>query len=224
MTLTMSITRAIDTSTGTETNTPTGDLKVVLDLIDEAREWLPTKSTDQWAIPYPDPHGKLAQVLQGIKRGNTWIVRHEDIPAATVTLSARRNNHVWTKGSTSCDLSERAAFVNRLITARDFAGLGLGAELINWAGLRGRQEWGAKWIRIDVWATNEKLHEYYRNTGFTRCGTYEDPTYPSGALFQKPMSSIDKVCIPSFRGSSADFVLPGELRSKSAGERVLADA
>ena len=224
MTLTMSITRAIDTSTGTETNTPTGNLKVVLGLIEEARKWLPTKGTNQWAIPYPDPHGKLAQVRQGIKGGNTWIVWHEGTPAATVTLSARRNKHVWTKDSTSCDLSERAAFVNRLITARDFAGLGLGAELINWAGLRGRQEWGAKWIRIDVWATNEKLHEYYRNTGFTRCGTYVDPAYPSGALFQKPMSSIDKVYIPSFKGSSTYFVLPGALRSKSAGERVLADA
>lgn len=220
MTLTMRIARAIDT--GTDTNT--GDLKVVLDLIYEARQWLSTKGTDQWAIPYPDPHGKLARVLQGIKRGNTWIVRHGDTPAATVTLSARRNNHVWSKDSTDSDLSERAAFVNRLITARDYAGLGLGAELINWAGLRGRRDWGAKWIRIDVWGTNEKLHEYYRNTDFTRCGTYEDPAYPSGALFQKSVSSIGELYIPSFIGSSADFVLPDELRTKSAEERVLADA
>jgi GNAT superfamily N-acetyltransferase len=224
MTLTMRITRAIDTSTGTEADTPARDLKVVLDLIDEAREWLPTKGPDQWATPYPKPHGKLAQVRQGIKRGNTWIVWSEDTPAATVTLSARRNKHVWTKDSTSCDLSERAAFVNRLITARDFAGLGLGAKLINWAGLRGRQEQGAKWIRIDVWATNEGLHNYYRNKGFTRCGTCDDPDYPSGALFQKSMSSIGELYIPSFTGSSADFVLPGELRSKSVRERALADA
>jgi hypothetical protein len=37
----------------------------------------------------------------------------------------------------ACDLAERAVFVHRLITARKFAGSGLGAELIDWAGLRG---------------------------------------------------------------------------------------
>lgn len=216
MTLTMSITRAKDKDTG--------DLEAVLGLIEEARQWLPTKGTDQWAKPYPDPHGKLERVREGIKKGRTWIVRHNGTLAATVTLSAKRNSHVWSKDSTSCDLSERAVFVNRLITARAYAGLGLGAELINWAGRRGSQDWGAKWIRIDVWTKNIALHKYYENTGFSRCGTYEDPTYPSGALFQKPVASIGPLCIPSFIGSSADFELHAELRTMSTAERVLANA
>jgi hypothetical protein len=49
-----------------------------------------------------------------------------------------------------CDLSASAVYAHRLIVTRDFAGWGLGAELIDWTGFRGRLHCGAKWIRIDV--------------------------------------------------------------------------
>jgi hypothetical protein len=46
-------------------------------------------------------------------------------------------------------------------------------------------------------------------TGFERCGTYVHPRYPSGALFQKPVSAIEpeELRISLFDGSSAEFVL-----------------
>jgi hypothetical protein len=100
--------------------------------------------------------------------------------------------------------------VHRLITARDYGGLGLGAELIDWAGLRGSHLYEAKWVRIDVWTTNIALHKYYVGTGFEPCGMYNDPRYPSGALFQKPVTAIEleNLHIPQFAGLSADFALP----------------
>ena len=109
--------------------------------------------------------------------------RHRD--AATITITTRRNNAVWAKPACTADLAERAVFVHRLITSRKYAGLGLGAELIDWAGLRGCREYGAKWIRIDVWRTNTGLHDYYKSKGFKPCGTCADPDYPSGALFRE---------------------------------------
>jgi GNAT superfamily N-acetyltransferase len=197
----MRITRARDTEQ---------DLQVVLGLIEDARRWLPTKGTDQWAKPYPDEDSKLRRVKERIRRGETWIVWHGDVPAATVTIVTKRNIRVWSPEACECDLSDRAVFVHRLITARDYAGLGLGAALIDWAGIRGRKSYGAKWIRVDVWTTNIELHKYYMGTGFERCGTYIHPRYPSGALFQKPVSAIepDELRIPLFDGSSAEFVLP----------------
>ena len=166
------------------------NLEVILGLIEEARHWLPTRGTDQWAYPWPDPSSRDERVLAGLRNGATWIVWDGDTPAGTVTLTSRRNPQIWQKPAATCDLAERAVFVDRLITRRLYAGLGLGEQLIDWAGLRGRSEYGAKWIRIDVWRTNTGLHDYYVSRGFKACGLCADPDYPSGALFTKPVSMI----------------------------------
>jgi hypothetical protein len=95
----------------------------------------------------------------------------------------------------------------------------LGEELINWAGLRGKRRNRAKWIRIDVWTSNEALHAYYENIGFVRCGECSDPLYPSGALFQKRISAITKPAQPQFTEhphlvvGPADRTLVGALSS-----------
>lgn len=188
------------------------DLPVVVGLIENARKWLATKGTDQWAKPYPDADSKLARVQEGIERGETYIVWDGEIAAATVTIKTERNGVVWSKRNAHhCDLSIPAVYVHRLITAREYAGLGLGAELIDWAGLRGARSYAAKCVRIDVWTTNIALHKYYMGTGFEVCGSYEDdPDYPSGALFEKPVTAIEtaNLHIPQFTGSAAEFVLP----------------
>lgn len=187
MTPTMRIARAAAT-----------DLPIVLDLIEEASGWLQLKDTDQWQKPWPDEDGRNARVLKGLEGGCTWIVWDEEIPTATVTITPRKNTGVWSEPACTCDLAERAVFVHRLITARKYAGLGLGAELIDWAGLRGQRLYGARWIRIDVWGTNKGLHDYYKGRGFEPCGYCADPSYPSGALFQKPVSSITRPGVPRF--------------------------
>jgi hypothetical protein len=186
------------------------DLHVVLGLIDDARQWLATKGTDQWANPYPSADGKLARVQESIERGETWIVWDGKTPAATVTIKPDRNGEVWSQRTCTCDPSEAAVYVHRLITARGYSGLRLGAELIGWAGLRGSLSYQAEWVRIDVWTTNIALHKYYMGTGFDPCGMYDHPRYPSGALFQKPVTAIEleDLHIPQFDGASADFILP----------------
>jgi GNAT superfamily N-acetyltransferase len=168
-------------------------LDVVLGLIEEARAWLGTKGTDQWASPWPTREERDARVLKGLTNGKTWIVWDRRIPAATVTMATRANPKVWSKPECECDLSERAVYVHRLITARRFAHRGLGAQLIDWAGLRARDDYGARWIRIDVWTSNRALHDYYRKRGFEPCGSCGDPQYPSGALFQKLVSRIERI-------------------------------
>jgi ribosomal protein S18 acetylase RimI-like enzyme len=78
----------------------------------------------------------------------------------------------------------------RLVVSRAFSGRGLGAALLDWAGLRARQSYGARWIRVDVWTTNAALHAYYKRLGFGSCGFSEASGYPSAALFQKDTSRI----------------------------------
>ncbi|HEY6296855.1 MAG TPA: GNAT family N-acetyltransferase [Streptosporangiaceae bacterium] len=170
----------------------------VLGLIEEAAAWLRTKDTNQWSAPWPDQPERDARVRRGLAGGKTWIVWDEDIAAATVTLAAQRNPMVWGGAACQCDLSERAVFAHRLITARSHQGQGLGAQLIDWAGLRARNEYGARWIRIDVWTTNAALHDYYQGIGFEPCGYCENPDYPSGKLFQKRTARIETADSPLF--------------------------
>ncbi|MGH3256435.1 MAG: GNAT family N-acetyltransferase [Streptosporangiaceae bacterium] len=179
-------------------------------LIEEARGWLEWKDTDQWQKPWPDTSARDARVLRGLEGEKTWIVWDGDIPAATVTITPRKNAAVWSAPACTCNLAERAVFVHRLITARKYSGSGLGAELIDWAGLRGQRLYGAKWIRIDVWSANEGLHDYYLKRGFEACGFCSDPSYPSGALFQKPVSAIIRPSVPQFAQSHDG--LPGTER------------
>jgi GNAT superfamily N-acetyltransferase len=167
------------------------DFETILGLIDDAAAWLRTKDTDQWAAPWPNREARDARVDRGLAIGKTWIVWDEEVAAATVTLTPKVNHKVWSRPACTCDLSERAVYAHRLITARSHKGQGLGAQLIDWAGLRARHDYGARWIRIDVWRTNTALHDYYQSTGFEPCGYCADPDYPSGRLFQKRTTRIE---------------------------------
>ena len=168
------------------------DMRTIIGLIDEARAWLPTKGTDQWARPWPTPAARDARVLRDLNAARTWLVEDDDhIPAATVTCSPEGNRRLWTPA----EQVERAVYVARLVVSRSHAGQRIGEALVDWAGARAVRDWRAKWIRIDVWTTNEALHNYYEKRGFQRYGTCqlnEGEYYPSAALFQKPTAEIDQ--------------------------------
>lgn len=175
------------------------DLPAILDLIGSTAKWLQAcKDTDQWARPWPDEESRDARVDQGIKDGLTWIVQDSHgMLAATVTCREHGNDTLWT----GAELAAEAAYVSRLIVSRDLAGHGIGAALIDWAGLHGAREWGAKWIRVDVWTTNLALHDYYRGQGFKHLRTlfFEDYwDYPSAALFQKPTADVNEQAAARF--------------------------
>lgn len=171
-----------------------GDLEAILGLIEEASRWLKAQGKDQWAEPWPNREQRDARVLRGLVNKKTVIVRQGDSAVATVTMANWHNPDVWVQGACECDLAERAIYLHRLITARRYAGRGLGELLINWAAERARARYGAKWIRIDVWTTNTDLHRYYQRLGFESCGSCPDLFYPSGALFQRPLAR-ERVCL-----------------------------
>jgi GNAT superfamily N-acetyltransferase len=197
MTTTMRIERASNTRR---------NRKAVLRLIDEASAWLRTKDTDQWAEPWPTRRKRNERVRRDLADRKTWIVWDGKTPAATITIADAANPSVW--DGCDCDLEAPAVYVHRLVTARAYGGYGLGARLIDWAGMRGQLLNGAEWIRIDVWTDNAGLHQYYKMAGFEPCGSCSDPDYPSGALFQKPITGIDDPAIPHAPEASADFGLP----------------
>lgn len=167
------------------------DQPAVLELIDEAKLWLPSKYTDQWSEDWADQRGRKRsdRVQASLTQGTTWIVTvtHEEqkYAVATVAIEPKANPLVWDRPG---DLDDSALYLSRLIVARRFAGLGVGASLLNWACDHARHRYHAKLIRIDVWTRNFSLHKYYRAHGFRWQGYCRDTTYPSRARFQRSTS------------------------------------
>jgi GNAT superfamily N-acetyltransferase len=193
MTSTLRIARAADTPE---------NLRAIIGLVEEASAWLSLKGTDQWQKPWPTRRRRDARIQRGLKREATWIVWADHRAVATVSTATTPKSMVWRDAE--CDLSAPAVYAHRLIVTRDFAGWGLGAQLIDWAALRGHRDYGAEWVRIDVWSSNLALHEYYTKRGFKSCGECPDSRYPSGMLFQKNVLDIVEPESPLF----AEFELP----------------
>jgi ribosomal protein S18 acetylase RimI-like enzyme len=179
------------------------DVPEILGLIGSSAAWLQEeKKTDQWARPWPNRDERDARVVQGIADGLTWMVEDDaGTLIGTVTCREHGNDMLWN----AAELAEPAAYVSRLIVSRDHAGQGIGAALIHWAGARAVDNWGARWVRVDVWTTNTALHQYYKDHGFEHMRTLDFPDpwqYPSAALFQKPAATINRNIAGRFREAS----------------------
>ena len=166
------------------------DLEEVRRLVHEAANWLQkNKHTDQWAKPWPDRVRKNERMLNDLLKGKTWLVWDNATLVGTITIDteeplAAHGKPVWPTHKRH----ELALYVRRVIVTRVYAGLGIGAALLDWAADVARRDYGATLIRIDAWTTNLGLHTYYERQRFTRCAG-RDPreliNYPSQALFER---------------------------------------
>jgi GNAT superfamily N-acetyltransferase len=152
------------------------DLETILGFRAEASAWLREQGIEQWSNPFP-PEGILAT----IEAGETWMVWEGAAPAATITIARQAEPELWNEA----ERAEPAVYCHKLTVARAYAGMRLGAELLDWAGGIAHDE-GRRWLRLDAWDTNSRLHDYYRRQGFRYMRTAYRP--PSGALFQRPAS------------------------------------
>jgi GNAT superfamily N-acetyltransferase len=158
------------------------DLANLVAFRDEAARWLAARGIDQWSEPWPSEDLMAKGMLRNINAGETFIVWDDDgTPAATITLNRWAKPELWTPE----ERAEPALYAQKATVARAYAGEGLGAELLDWAGTRAANQ-GARWLRVDAWTTNDKLQQYYRDQGFTHVRTVVLPHNPSGAVFQRP--------------------------------------
>ncbi|CAM5374951.1 N-acetyltransferase domain-containing protein OS=Streptomyces fumanus OX=67302 GN=GCM10018772_70330 PE=4 SV=1 [Streptomyces fumanus] len=154
------------------------DLPRLIKFRADASAWLQDLGTDQWAKPFPADH-----ILGSIRRGEVFMIRETPRAdaAATITLDRDADTRLWT----SEEIAEPALYVHKLAVDRAYAGMGLGSALLDWAGEEAVQQ-GAKWLRLDAWSTNRRLHAYYLERGFTHVRTADDPEVVSGWAAQRP--------------------------------------
>ena len=174
----------------------------IIGLIDGAARWLQTeKHSDQWQRPWPDELARDQRIRRGIKVARTWIVENDDGLVGTVSFGRGGNKKLWTLR----ERNQPAVYVSRLIVSPRYAGEGIGADLIDWAGQRGVAGWKAELIRVDVWTSNDELQAFYKRQGFTHVRTWQfnDPwDYPSAALFQKSTADINRAAVTRFQEHS----------------------
>ena len=160
-----------------------GDLAHILDMRAEAAQWLGDLGTDQWSKPFPDEPTQTARLADGIRAGETWMVRDGSATVGTITVNSFANPLLWTAD----ECAEPARYIHKMTVRRSHAGSGLGGRMLDWAGDRAAVE-GAHWLRLDAWTTNTALHAYYQRQGFKHVRTVVRPDYPSGALFQRQVA------------------------------------
>jgi hypothetical protein len=171
------------------------DLKIIEQMIEDAKVRLRELGTDQWSTDWQDEvgHRRIDRVLCSIEEGKTWLGEFRSrnvsyphrLPAATVTIEETGSPTVWTPAELT---AYRAVYLSRLVIAKRLAGFHIGAAIIDWAGRRALKNYDAQTIRIDVWTTNLALHNYYEKRGFDERGLVSAEHYPAGRRFERSTS------------------------------------
>jgi ribosomal protein S18 acetylase RimI-like enzyme len=157
------------------------DIPVLQGLRREAAAWIrETSGVSQWAKEYPEELFR-----QSIANGETYMVDLLGNAVASVTISFEPDARKWNENFRR----DPAVYVSKLMVARSCKGMELGAELLDFAEGLGYCR-GVTWGRLDAWTTNEGLHEYYEELGFSCLRIIESDRFDSGAIFQRPTYEV----------------------------------
>jgi GNAT superfamily N-acetyltransferase len=150
------------------------DLGTVQSILAEAAAWLTSRRIAQW----PTGGFREERTRQRIRQGTVFLAFVAGEPVATITVDRWADPEFWQ------DTSEDAGYVHRLAVRRPWAGQGIGATLLSWAGRRVAAT-GGKWLRLDCMRGNKALHGYYEGLGFEHVRDVELGHRISGSLFQR---------------------------------------
>ncbi|MEV0649890.1 GNAT family N-acetyltransferase [Phytomonospora sp. NPDC050363] len=166
-------------------------LRLVLDILDEAAAWLRQRGIVQWPERFSDANDwRNSRIGDYVTAGETFLVIQDDDPVATFSLAGADPDYAagWPGGPGD------AVYLYRMAVRRAAAGRHLGDHILNWASAfsSGR---GQRWLRLDCHRLNPVLQGYYLARGFAHVDTMIH-TRPdgyirgSGALFQRPAGTI----------------------------------
>jgi GNAT superfamily N-acetyltransferase len=150
--------------------------ELVYQVRDLAGEWLATKGTDQY-------RGSLdmAQVHANIDHDfDKFPFVSWEVDGRVVAMMAIIDPEAdfWTPE----ELAEPQTYISRFFVVEH--GMGYGSALLGAVTEQARKD-GNRWIRLNYWSTNTKLHDYYVAHGFEHLRTCNVVGRMSGTLFQK---------------------------------------
>jgi ribosomal protein S18 acetylase RimI-like enzyme len=143
-------------------------LDAYVDLLEELADWLETRGIRQW------PRGRVrrssAYFADSIARLEVHLAFVGDDLAGALRL-LMDDPIVWPE----CTNGD-AVYIYNLAVRRAWAGVGLGARLIEWAERRAASL-GRRFVRLDCMPDNTFLRDYYARHGFVTSGEV-DARYP----------------------------------------------
>ena len=145
------------------------DFDIIFDLYDKAIEFQKTVFDKQWLGFDTD------LVNREIDEGRLWkIVEGDDV--GCIYSLAYEDPIIW-----GGDSHLSAMYIHRIVTNPLFRGRSYVARIVDWAR-RHAVENDLRYIRMDTWADNLKLKNYYIGCGFEWKGTVlpeNSPTMPA---------------------------------------------
>jgi predicted N-acetyltransferase YhbS len=129
------------------------DAAQVWEVLDSAAGWLVGRGIHQWPHPYPRGLVERACADGSVRVG----CRDGQILATMRTL--RNDPDVW-----GDDLLP-ALYIHSLACRRDPSARGSGGVLLGWAARAAAAD-GLAAVRLDCWAQNQPLRDYYARAGF----------------------------------------------------------
>lgn len=150
-------------------NVTAAETDLVFDLYAKAIDFQKTVFDKQWL------GFDRGMVEREIAEGRLWKIMDED-RAACIFSVGYEDPVIWGEGS-----HISAMYIHRIVTDPEFRGRGYVGKIVDWA-LCHASAFGLRFIRMDTWADNLKLKQYYTGHGFTWKGTVtpaESPTLPA---------------------------------------------
>lgn len=155
-------------------------------LRNEAEEWVASKGLDQYSAG-PNSKSEFAHAdIDRLFDAGQFVGLVMDDKIAAVVAITESDKDFWTPE----EMAEPQGYLTRFLVAEHGRHYGLHLlSAVHTAEVRR----GSRWLRLDVWRTNTRLHEYYLKQGFERVRTEVVPGRMSGELFQKDLHWGGKV-------------------------------
>lgn len=163
----------------------TSDIPTIARWRQETAAWLATTGSDQWSDAGLTDAAFRARVTTSVAAGETWMADDNGTAIGTIAIDTHADPGLWTPEALAISL-----VVHRMIVPRAFAGRQVGAALLNHAD-RLASDQAKRWLILDAWDSNRRLHEYYQAQGFRYIRTQPNHSTPSATLFARPLATVD---------------------------------
>jgi GNAT superfamily N-acetyltransferase len=155
------------------------DLDSLVVLYESVRQWLIGRGLDQWKN---NTSNRIRDRIQdSIQDRCCFVAEDNGEIVGSITVDTFADPEFWHDD----DCPEDALYAHRMVVNRQESGQKVGEQLLRWAEQLAKQR-GKRWLRLDAWRTNTRLHQYYSEQGFDLVRIVELGHRGSGALFQKP--------------------------------------
>lgn len=155
------------------------DAPAILVLLKEAAAWLWDRGIHQW---HPDGF-TLAEVQQNIARYEVYVVMQDGTVLGTCRLQWT-DPIIWGK---EVGTDGKAGYVHQFAIARAASGCGLGERLLRFAEEQVAAQ-NLPFLRLDCWAGNKRLCQYYADAGFIFRGERAENDTWLCALWERPVA------------------------------------